>query len=214
MSTFQELMNQGNHELELRKLGNEVDRHLDMALTCFTEACDSAKTDEERLQSQQMSGITCRLKRKFEDSIKFFEDAMTKAKDMSSYGDSQLKIAGIHRDVAMTYVDWGRLDLASKRLEKSRNELLFIINNGKDVTLMQRARLELGATLSFLARLQMKERHRHIARDHFRGAHELLYKKHDQYERNNLRHWLLAEPYRIRLWLRLLVLDWKIKHPK
>lgn len=214
MSTFQGLMDQGKHELELRKLGKEADEHLNTALVSFANAFKKAETAEERVQSQQMRGITYRLKKDFENSIAFFERAMAEVEDMTPANERQLKLSGIHRDIAMTYIDRGMLHLAGNHLEESRNLLLSIVNTGKDVVLAQRARLELGATLSFLARLSVKEKHRYIARDHFRGAHELLYKKHDQYERNNLRHWLLAEPYRISLWFRLLVLDWKIKHGK
>lgn len=190
---FSQCMKEGQACLERRVPGRNDDVNVANAIQWFKKARTLAASDQEVLQSEQSLGIAHRLRGNYGLSRDHFKLADMMADKLGLL----MKSGSIKRDLSIAELEDGNLSLAETYINQAEaihrawyNELLSDSSGGATI---QEAACELAATISFRARIAAEKGQKDEARRLFRKADNHLRGNHDQYERNNLRHWLLIE---------------------
>lgn len=143
-------------------------------------------------EALQMMGVTMRLAAQRTEVTPHLREA-TSALELAA---SLAKQAGDYILLGAIMRDWALCDLVSKgpdeaflRIEQSKRALRQV-----DESQSRQARIELGATFGFEARIHQAKGDMFLALMHYYRANNILTGSHDVYERNNLLHLIALEP--------------------
>jgi hypothetical protein len=168
---------------QLKKANNLLhERRLNLATSEYRIAVVQANNNNERMQAWQMMGIALRLAKEYSDSVWAFNQSIKMA-------DSDITVARIQRDKAMTFIDWAASDKSQKQhlIQSAKSILVSSRDTLKSVGYL----VEAAASESFLARAYLVEGDRTLAKQTFAKADYVLCDFSDadynpQYELNNL----------------------------
>lgn len=197
MSTFTELMGIGEDFLKKSYEQEDKLHNLEVALIAFEDAERMTKSATEKIKALQKQAIVLRLQKKYTDALGKFNRAIKLVKK------NTLRHASLLRDRAMIDLERGKIDLAKDDLEESCQ---ISTNLGKNS--------ETGATIGFMGRVMLAQGKRDYAIKTFSLADTIMTDskpKNHLYVRNNLRYWAKAQPWNLKLWLRLVILSIRIR---
>lgn len=150
----------------------------------------------ERVEAAHNLAIDCRLAGRNNEASFYFKEAFGLARQSNNL----VKQGAVLRDWAMLELKEDDIDTAYTLISRS----LVILEALPEKT-------EYAAALGFKARILLANNEYGLGIYCFAEADRILRDKHDIYERNNLRHWLMVQPWRILRWVRLVRLEFLIR---
>lgn len=198
MSVFERTMELGNRILN--KKDDSLGTNLKVALLIYEDAERLANNTCQVIHALEEQGLVLRLQYEYGKSLRIFDRAIDLCEKKS------LCHAILLRDKAMTLFAMGDLPLTMEVLKKSRDIFDALVDMS-----------ETGAITTIMARVLLRDGNKDDALKYFKRADIILNKDEEPnliYVRNNLRHWVKAEPYNPILRVKLALLTLKIRRNK